>query len=540
MSPLPATLQALGSRTGLRRVLAAFVAFTLVQWSAWMAIVLFAFEEGGAGLAAVASVVLLLPAGLLSPALGGIGDRAPRGRALTFAYAGVTAAAAIVVIALRSEAPIAVVLAAGALFMLTVSAVRPLHFSVLPRLSGGPDELVSANALSAAVDESAEFAGPVLAGFGVALVGAWFVLAVGVVVGAIAIVLCIGLVAGTPSSDDEPESWKAALEGLAALRDDGPALALLIVMTIDFVLAGALAVIGVSYAEEVLGQGEQAAGLVIGSMGIGGAIGAVAAGGLSRRPRIAGLVVGGAVMSGVAYAAVVGIAALLPAMVALAIVGAGGAITLVAGRTLLQRTTDDRILTRMFAVQESTAFLATAFGAMLAPLLLGRVTVASAFVPLGIGAAVLGLAGLLLIRHLDDRAVLHPLEVALLRNVSFLDVLPPYELERLAARATWREVEPGTVVVRQGDPGYEFFLVGEGDLAVSIDGQERHRLGVGEGFGEIALLHSVPRTATVTALRPSRLLVVRSEDFLAAVTGSEDGQALARDVAATHVDRDHG
>jgi CRP-like cAMP-binding protein len=74
---------------------------------------------------------------------------------------------------------------------------------------------------------------------------------------------------------------------------------------------------------------------------------------------------------------------------------------------------------------------------------------------------------------------------------------------------------------------------------VSIDEEERHGLGVGEGFGEIALLHSVPRTATVTAVRPSRLLVVRSEDFLAAVTGSEDGQALARDVAATHVDRDH-
>jgi CRP-like cAMP-binding protein len=50
----------------------------------------------------------------------------------------------------------------------------------------------------------------------------------------------------------------------------------------------------------------------------------------------------------------------------------------------------------------------------------------------------------------------------------------------------------------------------------------------------------VPRTATVTAVEPSRLLVVRSEDFLAAVTGSEDGQALARDVAATHVSRDRG
>jgi MFS family permease len=274
-------------------------------------------------------------------------------------------------------------------------------------------------------------------------------------------------------------------------------------------------------------------------MGIGGVVGAVLAGGLSRRPAVAALVVGGAVMAGIAYAVVSGLAALLPVMLVLAIVGAGGAITLVSGRTLLQRTTDDRILTRVFAVQESTAFLATAFGAALAPLLLRRFDVAQAFVPVGIGAAVLALACLLLIRHLDERAVLHPAEVALLRHVSFLDVLPPYELERLAARATWRHVDAGTVVVRQGDPGYEFFMIGEGELGVTIDGHERPSLSVGSGFGEIALLHSVPRTATITALTDASLLVVRSEDFLAAVTGSEDGHALAREIAASRVERDH-
>jgi len=117
-------------------------------------------------------------------------------------------------------------------------------------------------------------------------------------------------------------------------------------------------------------------------------------------------------------------------------------------------------------------------------------------------------------------------------------VLPPYELERLAARATWRHVDAGTVVVRQGDPGYEFFMIGEGELGVTIDGHERPSLVAGSGFGEIALLHSVPRTATVTALTDASLLVVRSEDFLAAVTGSEDGQALARDVAAAQLERD--
>ncbi|HET7902061.1 MAG TPA: MFS transporter [Candidatus Nanopelagicales bacterium] len=537
---LPATFQALGSSRGLRRVLAGFVAFTLVQWSAWMAVILYAFDEGGPGLAAIASVVLLLPAALFSPMIGGIGDRMRRGRALVLAYSAVTIGAALTLAALLRHAPVWVVLLAGAVFMLTVSGVRPVHFSVLPNLSGGPEELVSANAMSAASDEFAEFLGPVLAGLLFALVGAWFVLAVGTGLALLAVLLCLRLDAGSPSSEDEAEGWRAALEGLVALRGDGPALALLVVLTIDFILAGTLGVIGVSFAEDVLGQGSTGAGLVIGSMGIGGVVGAVVAGGLSRRPAVAALVVGGAVLSGVAYAVVAGLTALLPVMLVLAIVGAGGAITLVSGRTLLQRTTDDRILTRVFAVQESTAFLATAFGAALAPLLLRRFDVAQAFVPMGVGAAVLGLACLLLIRHLDERAVLHPAEVALLRRVSFLDVLPPYDLERLAARATWRHVDPGTVIVRQGDPGYEFFMVGDGELAVTIDGLERPHLEAGSGFGEIALLHSVPRTATVTALTEATLLVVRSEDFLAAVTGSEDGQALARDVAAAQLERDRG
>jgi CRP-like cAMP-binding protein len=73
---------------------------------------------------------------------------------------------------------------------------------------------------------------------------------------------------------------------------------------------------------------------------------------------------------------------------------------------------------------------------------------------------------------------------------------------------------------------------------VTIDGESRPGLGARDSFGEIALLHSVPRTATVTSLTESRLLVVRSEDFLAAVTGSEDGQSLARDVASARVERD--
>ena len=134
---------------------------------------------------------------------------------------------------------------------------------------------------------------------------------------------------------------------------------------------------------------------------------------------------------------------------------------------------------------------------------------------------------------------MRPHESALLRSIPFLDALPTYELEQLSRRAEWLDVPAGQVVVTQGDVGDRFYVIAEGQFSVSIDGVRRPgELGPGTGFGEIALLHAVPRTATVTAETPGRLLTVLADDFLAAVTGSPDGHAVAREVSRAHLERD--
>ena len=64
----------------------------------------------------------------------------------------------------------------------------------------------------------------------------------------------------------------------------------------------------------------------------------------------------------------------------------------------------------------------------------------------------------------------------------------------------------GTVIAREGERGIGLFLILEGQCNVTIGGKTKARLGPGDFFGEVALLDGGPRTATVTAMSPVRLV----------------------------------
>jgi hypothetical protein len=90
-------------------------------------------------------------------------------------------------------------------------------------------------------------------------------------------------------------------------------------------------------------------------------------------------------------------------------------------------------------------------------------------------------------------------------------------VRRWAVRRMTRErYAAGTVLIRQGDVGDRFYTIARGYVRVAVAGQSeaaRRTLGPGDFFGEIALLHDVPRTATVTAETPVILWELTREDF---------------------------
>ena len=107
----------------------------------------------------------------------------------------------------------------------------------------------------------------------------------------------------------------------------------------------------------------------------------------------------------------------------------------------------------------------------------------------------------------------HDTKADALGRCPFFADLSRGELISLAKASEDLEVEEGKVLTRQGQSGSEFFVIIDGEVAVTKDGNEIRRQGPGEFFGEIALIEDRPRTATVTAVTPLRFFVLTRQSF---------------------------
>lgn len=534
----------------LGRIEVAFLVATIVEWGAWFAFVVYAFGRGGPTEAGLIGFAIGVPPILVGPLAAILGDRLPRSRVMVGAYVSQAVALAGAATAFGADAP---VLGYGLAMtsMGLVALTRPLVASLLPEVARSPEELTAGNAAFGVAEGLGALGGSVLAGIGFGLAGAPFVVAL--VAGAMLLAATLLLPTAMHTRGIELDPLQRADAGVrgtvgaigrelgagaAAIVGDRRLAALSGIMAATVGVIGALNVLIVIVAIDVLGLDESAAGYLAAVTGAGAVVGGTLATSLAGRERLAAPLIGSVVGFALATGAVGLWSTPLPVVIALGITGIGWSIAWVAATAMIQRLAGDNVMTRVFGMNESLQTGAEALGGLLVPVLVVTVGAGGALIALGVGLTIVALvvAPVLLRADRADPSFLR--DLAVIRAVPMFAPLAGPVVERLAAGAEHLAVEPGGVVVREGDPGDRFYIVTEGRAGVTALGRPARDLEPGAGFGEIALLRNVPRTATVQALEPTRLIAVNRESFLEALTGQARSRAVAASTVEAHLTAD--
>jgi MFS family permease len=526
LAPLRAALR----NVDVRRVELAWGAAIGAEWAHFVALGVYAYDAGGATGVGVAGLVRLLPAAIVAPFAASLGDRFRRERFL-FAMA-LTGAAALAGSAAAAFAGSEVlVFALAAVVGLSATLTRPALQALLPSLARTPEELIAANGATSTIESLGTLAGPVVAGVLVAVSDVWVVFALaGAVLLVGAALLARVRVEGRVElvSTQERRARHMLVAGFRAIAS-APRTRLLIGLVVaQTFVRGCLNVLIVVAAFQVLDGGAAEVGYLTAAIGVGGLVGGLGAMALEGR-RLAVVFGLALVFWGAPLVLLAPQPGFVGAVVLLAVVGAANSVEDVAVFTLIQRLVPDDVLTRVLGVLWGLAMGAVALGSIAAP---GIVEVLGPSVAFAVVGAILPLLAILTYRRLVeiDRAVAPAAELDLVKGVPMFAPLSIAAKERVASSLVPLSVAAGDTVIRAGEVGDRFYVVGAGALVVDAPGR-RVDAGPGDYFGEIALLWDIPRTATVTATADSIVYALERDDFLAVVTGHSAADAAGRQVA---------
>jgi MFS family permease len=496
-----AALRAAAGNPDLRRLELALAALVIGQWSYTVVVAVYAYHEGGVAAVGLVGLIRMLPAAFAAPLTALFADRYRRQRVLLIAAlleglgVGVTAAAVL------GDAPSLLVYGITAGVQLATTAAVPARAALIPSIARSPEELTAANVAATTIDSVGAFAGPAVAGILVGFADAGTVLVVVTAVFAGAVLLL-----GRISPDERPAVQARAvaltgelLAGVRALAGETKLAVLTGLYASQTLVAGALNVLIVVVALELLDLGDAGVGYLNAAIGIGGLAGAAVMFALvAGTRRLAPHFALGMALWGLPMVLLAAWTNPIFAFAVLGLLGVGNTLVDVAGVTLLQRAVSDAVLARVFGVLESLTWGTIALGSIAASGLVAA---------LGARGALAVAGGLL------------PL----------LAVLSWRQLAALAGTFEEVRIPAGEAVFRRGDPGERFYVIARGEVEVELDRREPVLLGRGDFFGEIALLENVPRTATVRARTPVEAYALPGGAFVAAVTGhaeSEDAAGL--------------
>ena len=505
-------------------------------------------STGSASWVAAAGIVRLLPYVALGTLGGVVADRFPRKQVMIASdvlRAGVMAALAIVDLT-TSSAALAIALAG--LCSVFAVAYAPAEAASL-QLIVHEDELAAANSVTGTVTNACIALGPAVGGV-LLLLGssstAFFANAVTFLGSALAVGL-IGTDLGPARGEEHVKAggtWQRILEGVHAIGASADVLVLVGAWCANGFLYGGEIVLWALLAAGRLGVGANGLSFLYAAFGVGGILAAAVAHRAADRTR-QGVTLGLAtIVTGLSFACFAFVRSPELGYVLVALDGAASIVLDVLILTSLQRMLGNEVMGRAIGAVDSLVVGTMLLGSIVAPPLVGLLDVPGAV--LTISGVVLAAGLLVLLRaHTIDRRTTARMEelaprVGLLFALDIFTGASRAALEALAAEIRPLHVPAGEVVLREGQAPDDLYLVASGRLLVATDRDGR----VGElvdrdYFGEIGLLHHVPRTATVTALPDCDLWRMPGDTFLRLV--NEGGQRsasltgnIAARLAATH------
>ncbi|HEU0304329.1 MAG TPA: MFS transporter [Gaiellaceae bacterium] len=524
---------------GLRRLQAAWAASVISHWGFLVAVSVYAYGQGGEEAVGLIFLLRLVPTAIVSPFAGVLADRYRRERVL-FASAFVRCllvAGAALGVAADVAAPIVYGLAIAA--TIANAPFRSAQAALTPTLARTPSELTASNAVASTIESLAFFTGPAVAGLLLAVTDIEVVFALTAAALGLSsfLVLRIRAEAEAPKGEVEASTiLSECLAGFSVIWRHKALRVLIGLLTAQTFVAGLVMVYIVIVAIETLDLGDSGVGYLNAAFGVGALVGALGALGLTGARRLSPAFILGIALWGLPLIVLGLRPSTAAALLLFAVVGIGNSLVDVAGFTLVQRAVPDEVLARVFGVIQFTWLSSVGIGGLLAPVMIDAFEIEDALVITGIFLPVLALLLGRAVMKIDaEAAAPEAQELRVLAGVPIFAPLPGAALEHIAGRLVPLRIDPGTVVVREGDAGDRFYVIVEGEVEVTAEGTPVSTLGPGGYFGEIALLKDVPRTATVAAKTPLVLYALEREDFLATVTGHAPSAKAAESVISSRL-----
>jgi MFS family permease len=524
----------------LRRAQLSFLGAWGAEWAFTVALGIVAYRDGGAAAVGLVGLVRMLPAAVVAPLAAPLADRGRRERVLVLVCTVRGVATALAAIVVGVAGPPQIVYALAVLSTVAATLFRPAHSALLPSLCRTGYELASANVVRGLLDSVATLAGPLLAAVLIQFTSVTVVFAVAAAASFWAAALMLRVHYEAPPRPPAPAGVRLvaeAAEGVHAIlrsRDLAVLVGLAVAQTFT---RGALTVFTVVVALDLLETGEPGVGTLTAAVGAGAVVGSLAASLLVGSKRLGGWFGIGVALWGLPIVLIGVFPTYAAALILLACVGIGNALIDLGGFTLMARLVPDEVLARVFGLLESMVALTVGVGSIVASLLVELFGVRVALVAVGVLCPILAAAAWPRLRRLDRFIGVRDQEIDLLQTVPMLRPLPLPAIEQLARGLQPVSVPAGQVVFHQGDVGDRFYVIESGTAEVIGDGRLVASLGQGQGFGEIALLRRVRRTATVRAASPLRLQALASDHFLPAVTGFTPSAREAGTSVDTMLDR---